>query len=92
MGISEPEVTQQVLSGQGVWPVVQVEPRSLERGPSGGDGEPSFFVAGSPALGEFHCAGCGYGIVVRRELPACPMCRGRSWEDPAASPGGRSRV
>ena len=71
---------------------MQVESRSLERGPSSGDVEPSFSVAGSPAQGEFHCAECGYGIVVRRELPACPMCRGRFWEDPATSPGGRFRV
>ena len=29
---------------------------------------------------DYHCAGCGYGIVVR-ELPAsCPMCRGTVWE------------
>ena len=29
---------------------------------------------------DYHCAGCGYGIVVR-ELPAsCSMCRGTVWE------------
>ena len=71
---------------------VQVEARSNDTEVPGGDGLPSFFTAGSAALGEFRCADCGYGIVVRRLLPACPMCRGRSWEDPLTSPHGRSRV
>lgn len=26
------------------------------------------------------CAGCGYGIAIRREPPPCPMCRGTEWE------------
>jgi hypothetical protein len=71
---------------------VQVEPSSVERVPSGGVGDPSYFVAGSAAEGEFHCAECGYGIVVRRVLPACPMCRGLAWEDPLTSPSGGSRA
>jgi hypothetical protein len=37
------------------------------------------FAAGVAAKGEFHCAGCGYGIVVHRGLPACPMCHGSDW-------------
>jgi hypothetical protein len=37
------------------------------------------FVAGAAARGEFQCAGCGYGIVVHRALPECPMCRGADW-------------
>jgi rubrerythrin len=28
---------------------------------------------------ELFCAACGYGIVVRREPPACPMCRANDW-------------
>jgi hypothetical protein len=36
-------------------------------------------AAGAAARGEFHCAGCGYGITVRRSLPTCPMCRGGDW-------------
>ena len=28
----------------------------------------------------FVCTDCGYGITVRGEQPACPMCRGTSWE------------
>jgi hypothetical protein len=39
-----------------------------------------FAVAGSPAAGEFRCAECGYGAVVQRVLPQCPMCGGTVWE------------
>jgi rubrerythrin len=28
---------------------------------------------------EFWCSMCGYGVVVRAEPPACPMCRATSW-------------
>jgi rubrerythrin len=30
---------------------------------------------------ELWCAACGYGVVVRREPPECPMCRERSWRE-----------
>jgi predicted Zn-ribbon and HTH transcriptional regulator len=35
---------------------------------------------------QLFCAACGYGIVVRREAPECPMCRSAAWGDrpPAA--------
>jgi rubrerythrin len=46
---------------------------------------PVFLAAGRQAEGEFHCAECGYGVIVRRELPECPMCRGVSWEAPTDS-------
>ena len=46
----------------------------------GAVGKDGGFAAGSPAKGEFHCTGCGYGVVVRRVLPACPMCQGGSWQ------------
>lgn len=39
-----------------------------------------FAVAGTPASGEFRCADCGYGAVVQRALPFCPMCGGTVWE------------
>jgi rubrerythrin len=39
-----------------------------------------FAVAGMRAAGEFRCAECGYGAVVQRVLPACPMCGGTVWE------------
>jgi rubrerythrin len=48
-------------------------------------GEPVFLVAGQDASGEFRCSECGYGVIVRNVLPACPMCRGSVWEEPAAS-------
>jgi rubrerythrin len=34
----------------------------------------------APVAGEFRCAECGYGVVVQRVLPQCPMCGGTAWE------------
>jgi len=39
-----------------------------------------FAVAGTSVSGEFRCADCGYGAVVQRVLPQCPMCSGAVWE------------
>ena len=39
-----------------------------------------FAEAGSEASGEFRCSDCGYGAVVLRVVPPCPMCRGTVWE------------
>lgn len=39
-----------------------------------------FAVAGAEVAGEFRCADCGYGAVVHRVLPQCPMCGGTTWE------------
>jgi hypothetical protein len=39
-----------------------------------------FTLAGTEASGEFRCADCGYGAVVQRALPHCPMCGGSVWE------------
>jgi rubrerythrin len=50
------------------------------------DGYVQFLEAGETVKGEFHCSGCGYGVTVHRELPTCPMCAGRSWEQTAWSP------
>jgi Zn finger protein HypA/HybF involved in hydrogenase expression len=36
--------------------------------------------AGQSARGDFRCADCGYGVTIRRVLPACPMCRGEDWD------------
>jgi Zn finger protein HypA/HybF involved in hydrogenase expression len=41
--------------------------------------EKSGLVAGTTVRGEFQCAACGYGIVVHRALPECPMCHGADW-------------
>ena len=30
---------------------------------------------------EHFCGECGYGIVVRREPPECPMCRSSEWQE-----------
>jgi len=45
-----------------------------------------FFATGDAAAGEFHCGECGYGVIVSRELPRCPMCSGTTWEQSAWSP------
>jgi hypothetical protein len=39
-----------------------------------------FKVAGTSVSGEFRCSDCGYGAVVQRVLPPCPMCGGTIWE------------
>jgi hypothetical protein len=49
-------------------------------GRSAGVAYGEFLPAGARAAGEFHCAGCGYGIAIRAALPACPMCGARTWE------------
>jgi hypothetical protein len=39
-----------------------------------------FTAAGTPVSGEYRCTDCGYGAVVQRALPQCPMCTGTVWE------------
>jgi rubrerythrin len=39
-----------------------------------------FAVTGKKLSGEFRCSDCGYGAVVHRVLPPCPMCGGTVWE------------
>jgi hypothetical protein len=39
-----------------------------------------FAVTGTTISGEFRCSDCGYGAVVQRVLPPCPMCGGTVWE------------
>jgi rubredoxin len=46
----------------------------------GADGFVTFLPAGEPAVGEFRCSGCGYGVSIQRALPTCPMCSGTAWE------------
>ena len=40
----------------------------------------AFAVMGTEVSGEFRCSDCGYGAVVHRALPPCPMCGGTVWE------------
>ena len=70
----------------GVTPVEVDSRRSASGAAVRGGGEPVFFTAGMEVAGEFRCADCGYGVVVRSLLPPCPMCRGHVWEEPAGSP------
>lgn len=39
-----------------------------------------FAITGTRLGGEFVCAECGYGAVVQRVIPVCPMCGGTVWE------------
>lgn len=50
-----------------------------------------FETTGSPAVGTFHCSGCGYGVTVRTTLPRCPMCSGETWEHSSTSTFNRPR-
>jgi rubrerythrin len=47
-----------------------------------------FSMTGTRASGDFRCADCGYGAVVHRALPPCPMCGGTVWERRAAFGSG----
>lgn len=51
-----------------------------------------FLAAGTTAAGAYHCSTCGYGVTVRGDLPACPMCAGTVWEPAPWSPLGRSKL
>jgi rubrerythrin len=52
----------------------------------------AFLAAGAPAVGEFRCSECGYGVSVYRALPICPMCGGVTWEHGPWSPPARARA
>jgi hypothetical protein len=43
-------------------------------------------AAGDMGNGDYRCSECGYGIVVLRVLPTCPMCRGQEWIEREAAP------
>lgn len=59
---------------------MRIESRRTERAPLVLDETPEFLASGTLAAGEYRCADCGYGVIVRVLLPACPMCKGVSWE------------
>jgi len=47
------------------------------------EAEDSELAAGGGRKGkraEYHCAACGYGIVVYGQPPSCPMCSEARWE------------
>ena len=50
-----------------------------------------FLLAGVHVKGEFHCAECGYGVAIVRELQICPMCGNETWEQTAWSPFARAQ-
>jgi rubrerythrin len=54
------------------------------------DGYVPFWQTGVSAKGEFQCSECGYGVIVSRQLPPCPMCGGESWEQSAWAPFARA--
>jgi rubrerythrin len=54
--------------------------------PQDDSGFREFAIAGGRVSGEFRCADCGYGAVVQRALPPCPMCGGAVWESRAPRP------
>jgi rubrerythrin len=54
------------------------------------EGSGSTIETGVAAVGEFRCSECGYGVIVQRKLPRCPMCSGTSWEQSAWRPFTRS--
>jgi rubrerythrin len=77
------EAVQQVavqVRGQEARPAPATELPRGESGPAG------LAVAGSGLAGEFRCVECGYGAVVQRALPPCPMCGGMVWESVATLP------
>lgn len=43
--------------------------------------EPKTPVPLLQSVRELWCGGCGYGVVVRREPPECPMCRNADWRE-----------
>jgi rubredoxin len=67
-----------------------VSMRDLQRVDGVADGFVDFRSTGDAVKGEFHCAECGYGVTVYRELPRCPMCGGTTWEQAPWSPFTRA--
>jgi rubrerythrin len=66
---------------------VGVQAEGVAAAPSAPPGAPlddsgfaEFSVTGTAVTGEFRCSDCGYGAVIRRALPPCPMCGGTVWE------------
>jgi len=45
-----------------------------------------FWSTGTLAQGLFSCVACGQTVVSTYQLPPCPRCEGRLWEDPSTNP------
>jgi hypothetical protein len=45
-----------------------------------------FWPAGTTVQGVFACVACGRQVFSAYQLPPCPSCDGRLWEDPESSP------
>jgi hypothetical protein len=55
-------------------------------GPQRTDEFVDFWSTGTLATGVFSCVACGRTVVSTYQLPPCPACDGRLWEDPETSP------
>jgi hypothetical protein len=56
------------------------------------EAEDSELAAGGGRKGkraEYHCAACGYGIVVYGQPPSCPMCSEARWSMLSGGPSPR---
>lgn len=71
-----------------------------ESGRARSDDYVTFHRTGDAVKGEFCCSDCGYGVVISKLLPLCPMCGGKVWEasdrqpfprDEAGNPAVESR-
>jgi rRNA maturation endonuclease Nob1 len=51
-----------------------------------------FFATGDAVDGRYRCSDCSYGVSVHRELPLCPMCGGRVWEQLFEQPDEPQRL
>jgi hypothetical protein len=63
--------------------IVELRRRDLKRVALVREPEDAEVAAGGGRKGkraEYHCAACGYGIVVYGQPPSCPMCCEARWE------------
>jgi rubredoxin len=69
---------------------MKFEQAGVMEGVPGEAGHPEWAAAGEAAVGEFRCAECGYGVIVHRGLPPCPMCGGENWQHAPWDPFSRA--
>jgi len=51
-----------------------------------------FFSTGDHVDGRYMCSECSYGVSVQRDLPRCPMCGGKVWEELFEQPDDELRL